>query len=137
MMTQRRTDIAVASALIAAIVANLIVRWSSAAPPGVDGVAEASPPAAVASPAASPFAHSIERMAYHPSRVDIPAGATVTWVNRQGVPHTVTAPGELNSGRLDRDARFTHTFDEPGVYWYECFYHHNMSGLVVVRSAPE
>jgi plastocyanin len=132
----RRIELAVVVVLMVAIAANLVVRWSSAATPK-----HAASPAASASPVASPFAGlvqvTIDRMLYLPRRVEIPVGTTVAWVNREGVPHTVTAPGEFNSGRMDRDGRYERLFAEAGVYWYECLYHNNMSGLVVVQPAAE
>jgi plastocyanin len=128
----RRIELAVVAVLMVAIAANLVVRWGSAAQPE-----RAATPSAGAGPAASPVAGlvdvTIDRMRYLPSRVEIPVGATIAWVNREGVPHTVTAPGAFHSGRMDRDGRYERVFDEAGVYWYECLYHNNMSGLVVVE----
>ncbi len=56
-----------------------------------------------------------------PGTVTVPAGATVTWVNRDDAMHTVTAAdGSFDSGAIDGGGSWSHTFTEPGTYSYYC-----------------
>lgn len=118
--------------VLAATLASVVLSGGGRATTDAD--ANGSP---VASPLASPapvVRHTVRimRMRYEPERITIPAGSTVEWVNREGVPHTVTFPG-TDSGRMDRGSRFAVTFDEPGRYPYVCFCHQNMTGVVIVE----
>jgi plastocyanin len=79
----------------------------------------------------------LEDFAFAPANVVVDAGTTVTWTNYDNVRHTVTSDhgSELDSPLLGENETFTHTFDEPGEYWYHCKPHPNMRGLVTVRIA--
>lgn len=62
-------------------------------------------------------------------------GATITVVNKDDVPHTVTSK---ENGVFDAvfDAGETVTFtapEEPGEYPFFCVYHPNMTGTLVVK----
>jgi plastocyanin len=64
----------------------------------------------------------------------VAAGTTVTWVNRDEMPHTVVASdGAFKSKALDTDEKFSYTFAKPGRYPYYCSMHPKMTGEVVVR----
>lgn len=79
---------------------------------------------------------AISRMTFNPGAVRVEAGSTVTWVQRDGVPHTVTASGSsgaFNSGTMGAGQTFSHTFDKPGVYEYHCSVHPGMTGRVIVE----
>ena len=79
---------------------------------------------------------SITSMAFSPSPLNIVAGDTVTWVNDDSVPHTVTEDSMLfDSGNLS-NSTFSWTFDMPGTYNYSCTLHPTMTGQVVVSAAP-
>lgn len=74
---------------------------------------------------------------YSPVNVTVVVGVnnTVTWVNEDAMPHTVTAfDGSFDSGNLDQGQSFTHTFEKTGIYSYTCIYHHWMHGMVTVFS---
>lgn len=78
--------------------------------------------------------HNIEitAMAF-PNDTPIAAGDTVTWTNRMGMGHTVTADkGEFDSGVLGKDKSFSHTFDAAGTIAYHCEIHPFMKGKVTV-----
>ena len=63
----------------------------------------------------------------------MPTGTTVTWINDDWAPHTVTADdGAFVSDRLNQGQRFAHTFAEAGTYPYRCSFHPGMLGTVVV-----
>ena len=96
----------------------------------------AATPIDAGTPPATPVAgRTVEIVGYDyiPAGVEVAVGATVTWVNEDGRPHTLTAAtGAFDSGAMHRGSRFAHTFTEPGSYRYECDYHLNMSGVILV-----
>ena len=75
---------------------------------------------------------------YSPPNLTVVIGvnSTVTWINNDDVPHTVTAnDGSFDSGNLDAGQGWTHTFSAPGTYAYYCSYHPWMKGTIVVKTA--
>jgi plastocyanin len=59
---------------------------------------------------------------------------TVTWVNNDNAPHTVTAnDGSFSSGNIAPGSSFSYTFTRPGTYKYHCVYHPWMIGEVMVH----
>jgi len=72
---------------------------------------------------------------YSPQQIVVVIGVnnTVTWVNNDNVPHTVTAKdGSFDSGNLNPGQSFTYTFTKAGTYAYTCTYHSWMNGTVIV-----
>ena len=72
---------------------------------------------------------------YAPATISVMIGlnSTVTWVNQDTAPHTVTAKGgSFNSLNLEPGKSFTYTFTVPGTYTYYCLYHSWMKGEVKV-----
>ena len=95
----------------------------------------ATQPATSESAAAKP-AVSIDNFKFTPATLTVAAGTTVTWVNHDDVPHTVTSKGEapvFDSGALDTDEKFSFTFSKPGSYPYYCKVHTHMKGVVIVK----
>lgn len=77
----------------------------------------------------------IEDFAFVPSTLSVPVGATVTWSNKDGASHTVTADaGAFGSSALAKDGEFTHTFAANATLAYHCEIHPNMKGTIVVGS---
>ena len=75
-----------------------------------------------------------------PTLISIGFGDTVTWINNDSSPHTVTSSSEegnvtLDSDVLRRGETFSFTFDQEGQYTYLCTLHPNMIGTVVVVTA--
>lgn len=88
--------------------------------------------------------------AFVPATVNISAGDTVTWTNPGVITHTVTfdpakamsasnvvlpaSVAPFDSGDMEEDATFSHTFTVKGTYKYVCKYHEMMGmvGTVVV-----
>ncbi len=61
---------------------------------------------------------------------------TVTWVNNDGVKHTVTATDQsFNSGDIQPGKSWTYTFTTAGTFHYLCVYHGWMMGTVVVEQS--
>jgi plastocyanin len=79
---------------------------------------------------------SIDNFTFTPQSLTVSPGSKVTWVNHDDVPHTATAsdkPRAFDSGALDTDQQYSHTFDKPGVYPYFCAVHPHMTGTIIVK----
>ena len=78
----------------------------------------------------------IDNFTFEPQVLTVSAGATVTWINRDDVPHTATAkekPREFDSKALDTDEKYSHTFKAKGTYAYFCAVHPHMTGKIIVK----
>ena len=76
----------------------------------------------------------IDNFVFGPETITVPVGATVTWTNKDDIPHTtVSTDGVFKSKVMDTDEKFSHTFDKPGTYPYYCTIHPKMTGKVVVQ----
>lgn len=85
-------------------------------------------------PPASAFRATIYRYAFVEDRIEVAAGTTVTWTNRDAMVHTVSADdGSFSSGAIRPGAAWSATFSEPGTYPYHCGPHPFMKGTVIVR----
>lgn len=95
---------------------------------------------------------AIASFAFDPPSIDVDRGQAVTWVNRDDIAHTVTSgrakrqgvpgvsdnrdaqpDGAFDSGTMELNDDFTHTFDEQGTFTYYCAIHAGMKARVVVR----
>jgi plastocyanin len=77
------------------------------------------------------------QQSYQPADIVLVIGVnnTVTWVNNDGVPHTVTATdSSFDSGNLPPGATWSHTFNSAGQFPYVCSYHYWMKGTVTVEA---
>ena len=75
----------------------------------------------------------VDNFSFAPAMTAVPAGSTVTWTNRDDVPHNIVSTDQkFKSPVLDTDERFSHRFDAPGTYKYFCSIHPKMTGQVVV-----
>lgn len=64
----------------------------------------------------------------------VPAGTTVTWLNRDEEIHTVVSTTlAFKSAGLETDEAYSYTFTKPGVYEYFCTLHPLMTGKVIVK----
>jgi plastocyanin len=108
---------------------------------GSTGARVAALTLALALPAAFPVvAHAashtvrIEGMKFQPERLEIRAGDTVTWVNADLVPHTVTAASRsIDSGSIAPNAKWTKVVRGRGEIDYVCRFHPTMKGVLVVK----
>jgi amicyanin len=78
----------------------------------------------------------IDNFSFGPTTLTIPVGTTVTWINRDDIPHTVVStddPKVFKSKVLDTDEKFSFTFTKAGTYPYFCSVHPKMTGKVVVQ----
>ena len=75
----------------------------------------------------------VDNFSFTPAMAAVAAGATVTWTNRDDVPHNVVSlEQKFKSPVLDTDQQFSHRFDAPGTYKYFCSIHPRMAGQIVV-----
>ncbi len=66
--------------------------------------------------------------------VTVTPGATVTWKNLDGEPHTVaSSDGLFRSPALDEGDSYSFKFEKPGVYKYICSIHPRMQATVTVK----
>jgi len=78
----------------------------------------------------------IKGMRFEPAVITVTPGTTITWIQEDGSPHTVTGKkGELQSSTLMGGQSFTHTFSDAGSYDYACNFHPMMKGRVVVEGS--
>jgi len=76
----------------------------------------------------------IDNFSFGPETLTIPVGTTVTWTNRDDIPHTVVSTdGVFKSKVLDTDEKFSFTFSKAGTFPYFCSIHPKMTGKVVVQ----
>jgi plastocyanin len=76
----------------------------------------------------------IDNFSFGPQDLAVPVGATVTWTNRDDIPHTVVSTeGVFKSKARDTDETFSYTFTKAGKYPYYCSIHPKMTGKIVVQ----
>ena len=94
--------------------------------------------------------------AYAPASMSIPQGATIIWLNKDRLVHTVTASSTLttsnfelagalpagaapfDSGHVLAGQTWSYTFETPGEYLYYCRFHadEQMIGTIIVQASP-
>ncbi len=79
---------------------------------------------------------AIQGFAFVPPSITIPAGTSVRWTNMDAIGHTSTSTsGVWDSGNLNQNQSYTHTFNTPGTYSYICTPHPNMTGTIIVTGS--
>ncbi|MBR0872254.1 cupredoxin family copper-binding protein [Bradyrhizobium tropiciagri] len=81
---------------------------------------------------ADDIAVHIDNFVFEPAKLDVKVGSTVTWTNRDDIPHTVVCAGKFRSKTMDTDGTFSFTFTEAGEYKYFCSLHPHMTGSIKV-----
>jgi plastocyanin len=79
---------------------------------------------------------SIDNFSFGPQTLTVKAGATVTWTNRDDIPHGIASSNNAfkRSQALDTDDSYSFTFTTPGTYQYFCYLHPHMVGSIVVEA---
>jgi plastocyanin len=87
--------------------------------------------------AAPAGAVSIDNFTFTPQSLKVKAGTTVTWTNKDDIPHGIASSDNAfkKSKALDTDDSFSYTFTTPGTFQYFCYIHPHMVGTVVVEAA--
>ena len=80
---------------------------------------------------------SIDNFTFTPQQLTIKAGTTVTWSNKDDIPHGIASATNAfsKSKALDTDDSYSFTFTTPGSYQYFCYIHPHMTGTIVVEAA--
>jgi len=111
----------VAGLAIAVVIAVLVLAGSPSA-------------TATDQPSAANAEVKIDNFSFGPETLTVAVGTTVTWTNRDDIPHTVVSTdGVFKSKVRDTDEKFSYTFVKPGTYAYYCSVHPKMTGKVVVQ----
>jgi plastocyanin len=84
---------------------------------------------------AAASAVSIDNFTFTPQTLTVKAGTTVTWNNKDDIPHGIASDNNAfrRSKALDTDDKFASTFTTPGTYKYFCYIHPHMTGTIVVQ----
>jgi plastocyanin len=99
---------------------------------GSQAAPAASAPAASAPAAADTVV--IENMQYAPAELHVRRGARVTWVNKDLVPHTVTATDKsFDSQSIAAGASWSTVAAHTGRFAYACSFHPTMVATLVVE----
>jgi plastocyanin len=75
----------------------------------------------------------IDNFVFEPAELTVKVGTTVTWINRDDIPHLVVSAGKFRSKALDTEDKFSFTFTAAGDYKYFCALHPHMTGMVRVE----
>jgi plastocyanin len=75
---------------------------------------------------------AMKNMKFSPTTIEIKEGDTIEWKNDDITPHTATSPA-FDSGPIDSDKSWRHTFTEAGNFPYGCTFHPEMKGTVIVK----
>jgi plastocyanin len=114
----------IASGALAAIAVVLLFL-----PPLSESTAANAEPSALASAQVK-----IDNFSFAPQTLTVPVGTTVTWTNRDDIPHTiVSTDGVFKSKVRDTDETFSYTFTKAGTYNYFCSVHPKMTGKIIVQ----
>ena len=76
----------------------------------------------------------VDNFSFGPATLTVAVGTTVTWTNRDDIPHTIVSTDKVFKSKvLDTDEKFSFTFSKAGTYPYFCSIHPKMTGSVVVQ----
>ena len=75
----------------------------------------------------------IDNFTFDPAQLTVKVGTTVTWKNRDDIPHTVVSAGKFRSKAMDTDDGYSFTFTAAGDYPYFCSLHPHMTGMITVE----
>ena len=83
--------------------------------------------------AAKDYQVSIEGMKFVPETLEIAPGDTVTWTNKDLVPHTVSAGKALESGTIEANKSWKYVAKAKGRTEYVCRFHPGMRATLLVK----
>jgi plastocyanin len=75
----------------------------------------------------------LEGTGYQPASLTVKRGTTVSFVNKDPFPHTVTAPGKFDSKDIAAGKTWKYKATKAGHFDYICTLHPNMKGTLVVE----
>lgn len=74
----------------------------------------------------------IRNMQFSPATLEVKKGDVIEWKNDDLTPHTATSP-VFDSGSIEPDKSWRHTFTDAGSFPYACTFHPDMKASVVVK----
>ena len=84
-------------------------------------------------PVAATEVEMVKSYTFDPKVIEVEAGDTVTWTNKDNFTHTVQVKGQEDH-KVERGASVEITFYKPGTYDYVCTLHsQDMDGTVIVK----
>lgn len=83
----------------------------------------------------------IENFSFNPPVLEIKAGDTVVWTNKDSAPHQIASDPHpkhtdlpaLSSGNLSINQTYSFTFNDIGEFNYHCHLHPYMKGKIIVK----
>jgi len=121
-------------AIISAVLALSIIMAAHSLANPRHAVMFATEPGVASSVTSATNVVKIENFSFSPAVLTVPEGTTVTWTNKDDIPHTVVQSEEkFKSKALDTDDSFSYTFTQPGTYEYFCSLHPKMTAKIVVE----
>jgi len=76
----------------------------------------------------------IQSFAFSPSTLTVKKGTTVTWTQKDSVPHTIVSDnGAFESPQLSNGQTWSFTFNDAGTFAYHCSVHPSMTATIVVE----
>lgn len=77
--------------------------------------------------------HPATNRSFNPDEIIINKGQTITWINEEKTPHTITSKGKfLFDSLLKQNEDFTYQFDKVGTFEFGCTLHPWMHGTINV-----
>lgn len=84
-----------------------------------------------------PAEYNIDMLDYTfiPSTKKIKVGDTIVWINKDVTGHSITSvdDDELDSGLIEKDDNYLHTFNEPGEFEYHSTAWPSMTARIIVE----
>ena len=125
--------------VVALVAVPVLVACGSAANASSGSGGGGTTPASTPSSSAGGTSVAIANYAFTPQTLTVKAGTTVTWTNKDSVPHNVVSANDMStsatttsafaSGNFNQGQTFTFTFSKPGTYYYECSIHASMPAM--------
>ena len=76
----------------------------------------------------------IQAFSFQPQRTVVSPGDTIVWINRDIVPHTVTANGGTwKAQNLEEGQSLQVVVEDSGDFSYFCEFHPHMTGVLRIR----
>ena len=87
----------------------------------------------VAAQSPAPRTVVIDGTRYEPAAITVAKGESVTFVNKDPFPHTVTAAGKFDSREIAANGKWTYRATAAGEFPFICTLHPNMKGTLTVK----
>jgi plastocyanin len=83
-----------------------------------------------------PLVHTvvIDGMQFSPATLEVTAGDTVVWINKDPFPHTATSDRDgFHSKTILPEHSWSYVAKQRGTFPYRCVLHENMHGTLFVK----